>query len=92
MLPIEYKLYFRKSSSAWTIRSRGKNLLSEHIDFKFSKHFSNYQPKYFCLNDPVSSVSYIRKNESNIKILDEGLIATYPTDVGFVYNPVKVYL
>lgn len=76
----EYNRYFQKSPTAWTVRSRGKKVLSENIDFKFDEHFSNIYPKYFCLNDPASSVSYIRKNETNYKILDEGLIATYPTE------------
>ena len=38
ILSEEYNRYFQKSPTAWTVRSRGKKLLSENIDFKFDEN------------------------------------------------------
>lgn len=80
MIPDIYKQYFRKDPAAWSVKSRGNRLLSKNIDFQINGHFSSIQPKYFCINDTVNSIQHIRKYETKFKILDEGLIATYPTE------------
>lgn len=55
-------------------------MLSKNIQFHFEKHLSSGWSRYFCINDSDSSIAYIREHESKFKILDEGLIATYPTE------------
>lgn len=53
--------------------------MSGLIDLDIDNHRVNSHTFQICLNDSASSKLAIQSKESNVAILDEGLIATYPT-------------
>lgn len=74
-----YLAYFKKKHGCRIVRTRGQNKVSDLIDLDSSNHRVSNHTFQICINDSASSKLAIQNKESNVAIIDEGLIATYPT-------------
>ena len=75
--PPEYSKYFKKSPIAWTVMYNPS--VAKKMTFHLDEHFAHVPPSCYCLNDPDSSLEFIRTNQRNHRFMMEGLVETYPT-------------